>query len=733
MSMDKFPSRYVIKNKLGEGALGNVYLSFDNERNENVVIKTLKKEVIIFSANAQTNIRRFYNEFVALKNCKHPNIIQVYDFCESNGLLFFTMEHLEGVPLGKILPERVEEPSDDFLANVPLEEEAEVKQDSSRVFTSPTLPQVVYPTINECIEYIFQIAQALSFVHERGLIHRDIKPDNIFLTKDRKIKLLDFGLARPEQTSLKITDGNNAIGTPFYLPPESLTNTPLDHLSDIYSFGVVAYELVTKELPYYHNSRYKLARMHALSKIPSAKAKNPEVPDWLDGLIATCMEKDRSRRYQSMAEIIAVFIQHCPNLSVDETLKKQIAAITTKKATNKYEENVRKDKRAVAVASFKRIFTVFCVVMLFLAAWLSPIGTYSNILLLRTLFWIRGPIDPPKDVVIVALDDLTYEHFGISTRDPFPRKYRAKALERIHASKPNLVILDGYIQKENGDEAGNAALQSAIAKGPTVLMKWEEDNIALAAKERNDANKIKYHNDPRFSKVAFLEISPFFLADSEVVSRLTSSDSLDISINERFPLRYALSRIGVNNLAEPKNNDYINYYGEPNAIPAISLSKVISENYDFKDKIVVMGIKSMVRSNAPGLYDLFNTSGSFFDQYFGVEIHATIIGNFIDNNYIRSFPKDMENLFLSIVTGLLVLFLLNKKPSHALGFLIVVLAIWFVATILAFINYLLFIPGVFLMTFGSLFMLAIAWYTYGKQKDASLTQIEEMTGFTLDS
>ena len=722
----KLPSRYRVEKWLGGGGFGDVYLATDLENGSLVAIKTLKNLLGSFSSNKATNISRFYNEFGTLKHCQHPNIIHVFDFCEHNGDLFFTMEYLEGSSLGSLIPKKPKNKLEeihnehspiDVLKSIDIREEQVAEERNTN-----------YPPLEQSIEYLFQIAQGLNAIHSRGLLHRDLKPENVFITKDNTVKLIDFGFAKLENTDLKLTVANNALGTPYYMAPESIGDVPLDHRADIYSFGILAFELLTKELPYDAETQFRLSFKHALAEIPSAKAINPEIPDWLDGLITTCMQKDKTRRYQSALEIIAVIAKNCPQLQVDNDIKDKIAEMNSAKALRRHEELVKSQKREATKESIKRILIVFCLTMFFTFLWLTPIGTYSNILLLRTLFAIRGPIEPPKDVVIVAVDDLTYQHFGISTRQPFPRKYWAQALEKIHATKPKVVIIDGHIQAENDDEENNKALERAIASGPTVLMNWEEENRSLSKEERDETNTVKYHNDRRFSNVALLEIVPFFLSQFNTVAKISLAEQPGAEANERVPLRSALERAHFEKLPAPSTNDYINFYGPPNQIKSYSMYEVISGYNDFGDKIVLMGVKSLVRSELTDFYDLFSTSGSFLEKYFGVEIHATITANLIDISYLRGLSYQSEVLFICMFTGALLMFLVTLKPLKAFLYFDGIVGIWLTVTAVAFIYYQVLIPGVVFIFLCSVFVFAVVWGMYGNRKDATVAHIEKVTG-----
>ena len=690
-------TRYRVERKLGAGAKGEVVLATDTETNQTVAIKILSRSELMDSKRGTINLIRFHNEFNALKHCNHPAVIKVFDFYEHNHDAYFTMEYCEGRALDSVIQDK----------------------------DNP-------PTINQAISYLAQIAEGLAAVHECGLTHRDLKPANIFVTADHKIKLLDFGIARVEDSTVKLTVSENALGTFQYMAPECFAGGVVDKFSDIYAFGILAFELLTGELPYDATAPYKLLHCHTIGEIPSAKTKNPQIPDWLSSLVYTCMEKEKPRRYQSMLEIIAVIAENCPDIQIDETLKPKIAELTATGATKKHQTNIRSDKRRETKESIKKILLVFCLTMFFTFLWLTPIGTYSNILLLRTLFAIRGPIDPPKDVVIVALDDLTYQHFGVSTRKPFPRKYWAQALEKIHATKPKVVIIDGYFQPEDDDEDGDAALEAAIAKGPTVLMKWEEP-ASQASLNQNDSTQIKHHSDPRFSKTAFMEIAPFFKTERNMVTRFGNRTGDSRNVNDILPIRQALEKVGLGGLAKPKAYNYINYYGDPGRIATVSMYKVISQGNNFEGKTVLIGCKSEGRSDVPGSYDLFFTSGSLLKSYFGVEIHATIVGNIISGSYIRCLPRSIEALLIGLSVAFLLMFLTKNKPAVALRYCFLIFVVWFGITVLGF-NYFCFVfPGVSFLFFIAVFVCSVSWYMYGNQKEDSLNQITKRTGLVVQN
>lgn len=686
-----FPSRYRVESQLGEGAAGIVYLALDTELGCKVVIKALKHQ----ATTDLKKVARFHNEFNALKNCIHPNIIRVFDFSEFNGLLFYTMEYLEGKTLHEA------------------------------IYGDQAIP------LDTAIEYLIQIAQGLAAVHQRGLIHRDLKPANIFITDHNTIKLLDFGIARLEQANFNLTTENELLGTPYYMSPEQNAREAMDHRSDIYSFGVLAFELVTKQRPYQSNSQFDLTLKHLAGEIPSARELCNEVPKWLDAVIATCMQKSREKRYDSMEEVLNYLESKQTSASnVSNENQNGKKENLWQRFQTKHNQNAIGQAYRTALITIKQLALVWLLVGVLLGLWIkTPLGPYSTAALLRTLFLIRGEIAAPKDIVIVALDDRSYQELEQSTRLPFPRKYWAEAITAVQATKPAAVIIDAVIQKENYDEAGNIALESALSLGPTAMMKAEIENPAYRESQRSSANNLNYVSDPRFSSAVDLEIPMLFMSRHGIVYSISLNGE---NVGQRLPLSKALELAGVTDFGTPGKRDFINFYGPPGTFTRISLYELLKPNqYDFKDKIVFLGMLSMKKSDVPGSYDVFSTSGAFSNLYFGVEIHATILCNLLDKSYIRGLSQLIELIFLTVMGLVFFSRILTKKPAAALKFYIIGLLLWFLATLFGFLFLKVLLPGVFLMLWITPIVFAGTWYFYARIADQELSEAESLTRIKL--
>lgn len=258
--------RYEIVKELGRGAMGTVYLGKDPKINRQVAIKTVRFDDDIDEASAKTVKERFFREAESAGGLNHPNIIKIYDAGEDHEVSYIAMELLEGEDLKK--------------------------------YTEKTnlLPlQTVH-------DYISKIADALDYAHQQGVIHRDIKPANIMLLKDGSLRITDFGIARITASSK--TQTGAVLGTPSYMSPEQLSGKKVDGKSDLFSLGVMFYELLSGEKPFNGDSIAELLFKISNERHPSLKDKNPAIPDNIVKIIDKLLEKTPELRYQRGADVV---------------------------------------------------------------------------------------------------------------------------------------------------------------------------------------------------------------------------------------------------------------------------------------------------------------------------------------------------------------------------------------------------------------------------------------------
>jgi beta-lactam-binding protein with PASTA domain/predicted Ser/Thr protein kinase len=260
-----FDGRYRIIRKLGSGGMANVYLAEDEELGRRVAIKILNDR----HASDDQFVERFRREASNAAGLSHPNIVSIYDRGEAEGTYYIAMEYLEG----RSLKERI-------VADGPL-------------------------PIRDAVEVTRQILRAIGFAHRRGIVHRDIKPHNVLLVQDgpgdERFKVTDFGISRT--TASQMTEAGSIVGTAQYLSPEQARGAPVDQRSDVYSVGIVLYELLTGKLPFTGETPLEIAMKH-LSEVPKPPSElREDVTADLDMIVLRALAKDPSDRYESAEEM----------------------------------------------------------------------------------------------------------------------------------------------------------------------------------------------------------------------------------------------------------------------------------------------------------------------------------------------------------------------------------------------------------------------------------------------
>ena len=304
--MDKYTGkrldgRYEIQELIGVGGMAVVYRAHDQIDDRTVAIKILKDE---FLGN-EDFIRRFKNESKAIAVLSHPNIVKVYDVSFGDRIQYIVMEYIDGITLKEY-----------------LDQQKEIKW-------------------KEALHFTVQILRALQHAHEKGIIHRDIKPQNIMLLQDGTIKVTDFGIARFSRNETR-TMTDKAIGSVHYIAPEQARGDLTDEKADVYSVGVMLYEMITGQLPFEADNAVSVAIMQLQADPRPPKDINPALPDGLEEITMRAMQKNVSQRYQSAAEMLRDIEQFRRNPSIsfqykyfiDEKPTKYVDAINTVRGTD---------------------------------------------------------------------------------------------------------------------------------------------------------------------------------------------------------------------------------------------------------------------------------------------------------------------------------------------------------------------------------------------------------------
>jgi serine/threonine protein kinase/tetratricopeptide (TPR) repeat protein len=291
---DSLSERYEILSLIGEGGMGRVFKVHDRELDKIVALKLIRAD----HAQDPTNIQRFKQELILARQITHKNVVRIYDFGEANGFKFFTMEWIDGESLLKTIRGRRK------------------------------------LSVDESLPLVRQILEALREAHCQGVVHRDLKPHNVMIDQEGTPRILDFGIARTEDTNT-MTGTGAVMGTPDYMSPEQACGEKAGPQSDLFSLGVILYEMLTGELPFQAESPMSKIVMRLTKRPTTPRELNADVPDYLERIILKCLEVDKGLRYQNAEEVL----RDLEREQVDRSLGVKIRLAS------------RRHKRALAVAT----------------------------------------------------------------------------------------------------------------------------------------------------------------------------------------------------------------------------------------------------------------------------------------------------------------------------------------------------------------------------------------------
>ncbi len=261
----EFGPRYRIESMIGEGGMGTVYKAYDRDLDRVVALKLLRAEL---TADSDA-MRRFKQELLLASKISHKNILRIHDLGDAGGVKFISMAFVDGEDLHAVLKREGRLPLDRALA------------------------------------ITRQLCGALDAAHSEGVVHRDLKPHNVMLDKSGNVFISDFGLAKSlEAGAIGMTRTGEYLGTPRYMAPEQVEAKPVDHRTDLYSLGLILYEMATGDVPFTGQTTLQLMYQRVKEKPKNPKELNPELPDYLVGVVMRCLETNPERRYQSAADIL---------------------------------------------------------------------------------------------------------------------------------------------------------------------------------------------------------------------------------------------------------------------------------------------------------------------------------------------------------------------------------------------------------------------------------------------
>lgn len=468
----RLDGRYEIQEIIGVGGMAVVYKAYDNIDDRIVAIKILKEE---FLANEEFR-RRFKNESKAIAVLSHPNIVKVYDVSFGDKLQYIVMEYIDGITLKEYIEQQ--------------------------------------KVINwkEALHFTTQILRALQHAHDKGIVHRDVKPQNIMLLQNGNIKVADFGIARFSRNETR-TMTESAIGSVHYISPEQARGEITDEKADIYSVGVVLYEMLTGQLPFQSDNAVSVAIMQLQSDAKRPREINPEIPVGLEQITLKAMQKNPRDRYQSAAEMLldldevkrnpsvkfdySYFVDNEPTKFVSPNSGKISAAVSGAAAQDEANKEEDAKKRTIAIVSGVSVALVAVIgIVLLILSFTGNLGgsdkiTVENFIGMNYDTEIAGTeLEEKYNFKVVKEHDLDHEEGEVTKQNP---------VEGIKISKDDQVTLTVATHEDTltvpdvyGKDANIAKQELSLAKLVPVIVSVDdstvdEGKVVRTSPERGDS------------------------------------------------------------------------------------------------------------------------------------------------------------------------------------------------------------------------------------------------------
>ncbi|MBD9085680.1 Stk1 family PASTA domain-containing Ser/Thr kinase [bacterium] len=357
----KINDRYQIIRTIGEGGMANVYLAYDTILDRNVAVKILRGDL----ANDEKFVRRFQREAISASSLNHPNIVEMYDVGEDDGKYFIVMEYLEGQTLKSLIKKRG------------------------------------HLSLAEVIDIMLQLTSGIACAHDSYIIHRDIKPQNVLILEDGTVKITDFGIAMALNSN-ELTQTNSVMGSVHYLPPEQANGSGATIKSDIYSLGILMYELLTGKLPFKGENAVEIAIKQMRDPIPSVCEFNPEIPQSVENVILKAAAKNPKNRYENALEMHEDLETVLDKSRQDE--KKYVYPYPEQEieeetiTRSKKQENLRSEKQEKQKEKKENK-----------ALMITGIVTFVLILVSLFIFFVLPILTKPKEVEVPDVSGMTTE------------------------------------------------------------------------------------------------------------------------------------------------------------------------------------------------------------------------------------------------------------------------------------------------------------------------------------
>ncbi len=358
----KINDRYEIIRAIGEGGMANVYLGYDTILDRNVAIKILRGDL----SNDDKFVRRFQREALSASSLAHPNIVEMYDVGEDNGLYYIIMEYIDGKTLKQLLKKRGS------------------------------------LTLSEAIDIMLQLTDGMAHAHSSYIIHRDLKPQNVMIKDDGQIKITDFGIAMA-LNSTQLTQTNSVMGSVHYLPPEQASGKGCTTKSDIYSMGIIFYELLSGSLPFKGDNAVEIALKHMRDPLPSLRDENPSIPQSIENIIRKATAKNPKNRYDDAKSMHVDLLTALDDERMNEEpyqykypeheVDKKVKTKENVSLDDEEDDEEKEEEVATKITEKKDTGTnIFIVILIIIFVLL--------LLAIFTVFFILPKMSAPKDVAV---------------------------------------------------------------------------------------------------------------------------------------------------------------------------------------------------------------------------------------------------------------------------------------------------------------------------------------------
>lgn len=498
----KLDGRYEIRELIGIGGMANVYRCYDTIDDREVAIKILKDEYL----NNEEFIRRFKNESKAIAVLSHPNIVKVYDVSFGDMIQYIVMEYIDGITLKEYINQQ-------------------------KVLTW-----------KETVHLVTQILKALSHAHSKGVVHRDIKPQNMMLLSDGTIKVTDFGIARFSNSTRTMTE--QAIGSVHYIAPEQAKGDITDGKTDIYSIGVMMYEMLTGKLPFDGDNAVSVALMHLQVVPDTPRTLNPSIPEGIEEITLKAMQKQPGDRYQSAQDMLDDIERFRMNPSVrfeykylyDKQPTKYVDAVSKGKShraeefaqSNKPSED-EKVRHSLTVPIIVGILIALCISLIVCI----PLGAFRN-----------SQITEAPDVEVPNFVGKTVQEINENTDYQFRFEY-----DYVYSEEHELgIILDQQPKAGSKKIKANGSITLSVNSA-------QSDQSIPAIYGTNIASAMAALNQEGFYRIEVIKVSDSSAEDDSVVRSYPQQGSV-VSLNETIYLYVAAGEADSRKVSVPNTIGY---------------------------------------------------------------------------------------------------------------------------------------------------------------------------------